>query len=164
MDTLGVSRNCFLLESKVIFCERHIWILLQPLYNVLKGTERVKYVDFGPLIELCISIGCFQMSGLWIHHHIYPSNVNIGSRLLWSFGKQSAVAFWETERPLVIRWTSAACLLSVWFESHLTKGLLLGATLCSSDCMAASLKCMNHSFTACNGITKWDAVTNTAPN
>lgn len=34
------------------------------IYNVLKGTERVKYVDFAPLMELCISIGCFQLSGL----------------------------------------------------------------------------------------------------
>jgi len=73
---------------------------LQPIYNVLKGTERVKYVDFGPLMELCISMGCFQMSGLWMFHsppiasiqamstlgHVYcgPS----GSSMLLHSGKQ----------------------------------------------------------------------------
>lgn len=160
-DTLGVSRNCVL---RVIFREQHIWIFIAAYLRCFKGNRTHKVCWFQPLIELCISIACFQMSGLWMFysHHIYPSTVSIRSHLLWSFGKQPAGAFWETERPRVIRWTSTACLLSVWFESQLTKGLLLGATLCSSDCIVARLKSMNHSFTAFDGTSNWDAVT--APN
>lgn len=101
--------------------------------------------------------GCWFRTDKALHlNRLFPNEcflnvlftiVRIRSHLLWSFGKQPAGAFWETERPLVIRWTVSACSHSR-FESHLTKGLLLGAVLCNGDCMVARLKCVNHSFTA----------------
>lgn len=53
--------------------------------------------------------------------------------------------------------------LSVIWESS-DKELIIRGYIVYSDCMVARLKCMNHSFTACDDTNKSDAVTNTAPN